>query len=315
MTTPEDFKKEWFSSAETVAAHTSGSTGAPKQIRLLKSDMRASAHATNRFFGLNGQSVFVCPLSPDYIAGKMMAVRAWEAGTEPVFLIPSNSPCLSGHASLLAIVPSQIPALLQAVKNGQFNVDAVLIGGAELPATSRKGLLGAGINAWESYGMTETCSHIALRHVTQDYFKARPGVTFGTDVRGCLVADVPHLSVKHIVTNDIIRLINPQCFVWLGRYDNVINTGGIKVQPEQLEKQLMEFGLSGPFYISSLPDPKWGQRIVLVAERQTCPADTELNEIFNALPGRYLIPKQIIRVDALPRTSNGKLRRLTPDKL
>lgn len=305
--TVDEFLEQWHSPEAWVEAHTSGSTGKPKLIRLLKSDMLASARATNQFFGLGADSLYHCPLSINYIAGKMMAVRALASGGRYLFTTPSVAPEFV-PCSLLAIVPAQVEALLQSTLLSQ--IGAVIIGGAALSDERRRALASAGVSAFESYGMTETCSHVALRSVNDNFFRAMPGVSFELDSRGCLVVNVPHLYINKVSTNDIVELIDASSFRWLGRYDNIINTGGIKVIPEQLESILQSLGAEpDTFYITSAPDERWGNRIIAVVQKG--PAVEALGEAVKLIENR-LRPKETIIVDALPRTDNGKIQRRKP---
>lgn len=308
--TQEDFLRQWHDGKNYITAHTSGSTGIPKEIRLLKSDMLASARATNRFFQLRDDSVYLCPLSLDYIAGKMMAVRAIESGGTAVFIEPSNSPAFS-PCDLLAIVPSQVEALLNSPELS--NISNIIIGGAPLSDEMRNALVKSGANAYESYGMTETCSHIALRHVSEKHFRTMPGIRISTDDRGCLVADIPNMSIGCVITNDLVELSSPTAFRWIGRYDNIINSGGIKIIPEQLESEiqdtLKDTAFSDtPFCISSRPDPKWGRRVVMLIEGSPETAES-MAHIISSIDSIHR-PKEVIAVHALPRTANGKIRRL-----
>lgn len=320
--TLDDFRTEWLNGSPVVRAHTSGSTGTPKPVELLKADMLVSARATVDFFGLGCSSDFVCPLSVDYIAGKMMAVRAWLCGTEPTMLAPSNNPQLPPHSDLLAVVVSQVPAIIEAVKSGKCRVRNMLVGGSALHTSLASRITDEmpNVAAYESYGMTETCSHVALRRVGGDgIFRAMKGITFDTDSRRCLRLRLDNYSVKSLQTNDIVDLLSPTSFRWLGRFDNVINTGALKVYPEQVECEITVLIPDCPsFYISSEPDPKWGDRVVLVTE--TCAPDSpfaDISILHNRLAGRlpaHHIPKNIIYVDALPRTANGKIRRIRPPR-
>lgn len=302
LMTIDDFLDLWHDDTPFVESHTSGSTGTPKLIRLPKADMRVSAEATNAFFDLGAGSVYVCPLAADYIAARMMAVRADIAGGQLAMLKPSNTFQYNDNGDLLAIVPSQVPHLLNAYPHSQFR--NIIIGGASLSPELRNNLINKGFNAYESYGMTETCSHVALRHVNNDYFSAMPNITFATDARGCLVINAPRYSFKSLISNDIVHLVDNHHFVWLGRADNVINSGGIKIHPEQLEAELHDI-ITVPFYIESIPDAKWGAVPGLVIEGRYIP---DLNAIRRRVGARRA-PRTYRNVPALPRTSNGKLKR------
>lgn len=310
--TLNEFRAEWSAPGDHITAHTSGSTGKPKEIFLFKSDMIVSARATNTFFDLDNSSVFICPLSPDYIAGKMMAVRAWQAGTDPVFVTPSNTPELYGHASLLAVVPSQMPHVLALTGKGILTVENLLIGGAALSEQLKADILRAGINAFESYGMTETCSHVALRRVGDTTFHAMPGIRFEVDNRNCLCISHDGMSFGRLQTNDIVDLLSPDQFVWRGRFDNVINTGGIKVFPEELEAEISRFvSPPFPFYISSVPSEKWGNEIAVVAACSQGQLN-KLKENLSQVMDHRRLPKHFFCVDALPQASNGKVKRIAP---
>lgn len=307
-----DFLDEWHSDEDFVVAHTSGSTGMPKKIHLPKSDMKVSALATNTFFGINKNSVLALPLSLDYIAGKMMAVRAELAGCRLIELPVSNRIELPCQIDLLPVVPSQLPSLIENSEAPAL-IRNLLIGGAPLSESMAKELVSCGFNAWLGYGMTETCSHVALRKIGEPpLFHAMPGVSFETDSRGCLVINSEKYTWRQLVTNDIVRLEGKDSFEWLGRYDNVVNSGGIKIHPEILEKEIQNLIPEiPPFYLVGEPDEKWGQRLVMVVEN----APEGLNEKLKALlPDKKTMPKRIISVSQLPRTASGlKVKRIIPD--
>lgn len=306
--TLQEFYSEWCSDDLYVNAHTSGSTGKPKAIQLLKSDMRASAKATNEFFNVKDGDNLVCPLSLDYIAGKMMVVRAELADANLVLQTPSNQLNISCDTKLLAIVPSQVESLLSR-PDLYCKIKNIIIGGAPLSDELRKRLASAGLNAYETYGMTETCSHVALRHISQYCFTAIPGATFDVDSRGCLIVNVPYMSVGRVITNDVVELVGTTSFKWLGRYDNVINSGGIKIYPETLERQIVQIiGDKYIFFIGSLPHPVWGEEIVMYIESTQEVADAVYSKLRDVLDHK-LLPKKIIAVKEILRTPNGKLKR------
>ena len=308
----EEFVDRWTDSSSHIVAHTSGSTGVPKEINLLKSDMMLSAEATNRFFDINEATVMACPLSVSYIAGKMMVVRAQIAGAKLWVERPSNKPFqdFDGTIDFAAVVPSQVEYLLAS---GQ-EIGALLIGGAPLSESTEQKLVRAGVNAFVSYGMTETCSHVALRKVGGDgLFTALPGFTFSADERGCLVIESDKMSFRRIATNDVVELVDDQSFKWCGRFDNVINSGGVKVFPEIIERKLETLLPGRNFYIVKTPDAKWGESPVLVLERLEDSEDEAFIQSLSAEIHRLLQPAErpvaVRMVDEIQRTSNGKLRR------
>ncbi|MCF0186245.1 MAG: AMP-binding protein, partial [Bacteroidaceae bacterium] len=275
-----DFIEEYLNDKDYVVAHTSGSTGEPKEIRLLKDDMRASARLTNEFFGIGPGSVLYLCLSVNYIAGKMMIVRALEAGAEIIEEAPSNTPMAKYDGreliTMLACVPSQIGYLINNPEKLQI-VKHLIIGGGKMNPRLERWLAEYGVNAYKTYGMTETCSHVALSHVAREdkSYKALGDVLFSQDQRGCLVIHAPHLMNNEIVTNDVVDLISDTEFMWLGRYDNVINSGGIKIFPEEIERKLVALLPNLRFYIKGAESEKWGEEPVIVFEYPSMPEGTE----------------------------------------
>lgn len=302
------FTAEFLSDTPYVTAYTSGSTGAPKEIRLHKNDMRASAEATCRHFGLTERSKLVCPLSPQYIAGKMMIVRALVSGAHLEMIQPSSSPLEHWNGGydidLLPVVPAQVEAMLASPQ--QPRVRNLLIGGGALSHTLETRLTEAGVAAWVSYGMTETCSHVALRRAGCDTYETLSGIRVLTDSRKCLVIDIPTMSIGRIVTNDIAEVISPTRFRWRGRFDNVINSGGIKIHPEEDERLLAPYLCdTGAYYITSRVSARWGQEAVIVVTG-TGMSDDEIIGICRQVLPRHHVPKAVIRDQAPTFTSSGK---------
>lgn len=312
--TPEaqKFIEEWNSQTPYVIARTSGSTGTPKEIRLLKTDMRASAKATINFFGLHSGSWLHLPLSPDYIAGKMQIVRALESGAALTVEEASNRPLSdlglnSGRRiSLLPVVPSQVSGVLSSGFTDR--IDNMIIGGAPLAPVDEQRIIDSGIPSFATYGMTETCSHVALRRLGSECFSALPGFIFSTDPRGCLVISSDTMSFGRLVTNDIVELDSPQTFRWRGRIDNVINSGGLKISPEEIEKKIARLFPDGTsFYITSRPSNRWGEEAVLVTD-MSGPTDN-LMAMIEAEVGHLRAPKALIFDPDIQRTSSKKIIR------
>lgn len=311
--TPEarEFIALWCSADDYIHAHTSGSTGIPKPVRLLKSDMRASAEATLQFFGLGSGDTLLLPLSPDYIAGKMQIVRAIVGGCNLYTEQPSNRPFhdfnqhMEGR-TMIAVVPSQVHALLSGPIADKLTY--IIVGGAAIPSHIEELLKTLKAESYATYGMTETCSHVALRKIGTASYRALPGVRFSTDHRGCLVIETDTLSVGRIVTNDMVSLISSDEFIFRGRADSVINSGGIKIHPEEIEGLLHRIIPEGcKLYVTSRPSYVWGEEAVVVTD---CPALTmeSVREALTSLPESHL-PKDIIHKPYLPLTSSGKIIR------
>lgn len=310
MASLNDFASQWLSDSDYIVAHTSGSTGKPKEILLPKADMRVSARATIERFSINSASIIGAPLSINYIAGKMMWVRSHEAGCKLLDMPVSNEVTVNCDIDLLAIVPSQVESILSQA-DAPRRIKNLIIGGAPLNDSLRRELTAKGFNAFMTYGMTETCSHVALSKVSDgdNLFKAMPGISFSSDSRGCLVINAPQYSFKQLVTNDIVNLVSPTSFIWIGRHDNIINSGGIKISPEQLENSIKKF-INKDFYIVGEPDDKWGQVAVMVFEGHR-DEETEILQSMRENLDHRLCPKKAIAVDKLPKTSNGKIQRKT----
>lgn len=305
-----DFAAEWKSTPDHIICRTSGSTGNPKEICLPKSEMRKSAWRTIRFFALDSSSHLHSCVSPDYIGGKMMAVRAYETGAELTWEKPSNRPLEKYDRTaidLLAVVPSQMIHILDNLHD-MPEIRAVIIGGAPIPAHLRERIEESGLNAWETYGMTETASHIALRRVTATTgtFIPLDGIRVYADSESRLVIEME--GWQRIVTNDMADIAEDGGFTIYGRYDNVIITGGKKVHPEEVE-EILEHELGVPVMISSLPDEKWGERVIMTIEDGLdSGADTNIiSKCKNLLP-KECVPKEI-RHTRVARTENGKKKR------
>lgn len=312
-----EFVAEWLSPRPAVAARTSGSTGAPKEVLLPKSDMLRSARATCRRFAIGAEAVLHLPLSTSYIAGKMMVVRAMVSGATLVVERPSNRP-LSGplpagveRIDLTAVVPSQVDGLLASPHARR--VSNVIVGGGALPEAVERRLAAAPMHAWATYGMTETSSHVALRDVSAGAptYRALPGITFAADSRGCLVVAAEGYSFGRIATNDVVELLSPSEFRWLGRYDNVVNSGGIKLFPEEMERRLQGL-MPCPYYIAGRPSERWGQEAVLVVQGATAAELRQVEALIARTFDRRSAPKAIINVERFTYAANGKIKRIIP---
>ncbi len=311
-----EFLDIWNSDSPSIEAMTSGSTGTPKIIQLSKRDMRLSAEATCSFFGLGPDSVLGLVLPVDHIAGRMVVVRADVCGGKVYVEAPSSTPlhvsfpesetaAIPPVIDLLSIVPAQVQGLLDSALIGR--VRAVLVGGAPLGIEQEKRLSEIGtIASYATYGMTETCSNVALRRLGQPVYVANDGFRFSTDRRGCLVIESERMSFGTIQTNDVVRLHDSCHFEWICRADNIINSGGIKLYPEKLEQVLSEILPEGHFCLVSRPSEKWGREMVLLYDTDI---STEMRKAAERLLQRVERPKDWIRVTSLPRTANGKIRR------
>jgi len=313
------FLQNWFDDTDFILAQTSGSTGKPKCIQLPKQSMVNSARMTNHFFGLSSESVALLCLPASYIAGKMMLVRAMVSGFNLITIAPSANPFEDLHTSVdfTAITPYQLFHSAESLQ--KVSVHKIIVGGS--PVTSKLEQLSENIPSelYETYGMTETCSHIALRRFNgkdkSDCFTILEGVTIRQDERECLAIKAPHLLKDEIQTNDVVELIGKDSFRWLGRADSAINSGGIKIHPEQVEKKLEGVIPSG-YFISSVPDEVLENKVVLVieSEKYTIGQEQLLKASLESLLTKYELPKQILYIPVFSYSSSNKvLRKATLD--
>ncbi|HJZ39626.1 MAG TPA: AMP-binding protein [Bacteroidales bacterium] len=308
------FIQLWLSEPGYIVQQTSGTTGRSKEIKLPRQSVISSAVNTCRYFGLEkGQNALLC-LPAEYIAGKMMIVRAFTCGLNLLLTEPKGTPDLpgTGRIDFCAMVPLQVTNLLDS-GSAFSTVQKLIIGGAEISEALENRIRDLPVQAYTTYGMAETCSHIALRKLgasstRRDYF-ALPGIDLALDERGCLVIKADYLP-ETVITNDLAELTGGNSFRWIGRYDNLINSGGMKVVPEALEEQIRE-RTGQECAVIGLPDRKLGRRLILVMEKRMDPAPELLvkTELQKLLP-HQLQPREIIRVDQFPRNHVHKLDRL-----
>lgn len=317
-----DFLAEWFDNGSTVLVHTSGSTGTPKPLRVEKQRMMQSAMLTVNFLGLSqGDTALLCmPLK--YIAGKMVVVRSLVAGLNLIPVTPSGHPLVQINVApeFAAMIPMQVYNSLQVAEEKEClqQIRHLIIGGGAIDTELGKALASFPHAVWSTYGMTETLSHIALRRLNgpeaSDWYTPFHGVTLSLSPENTLSIEAPVVCPEKLITNDICEFNSQGQFHILGRKDNTINTGGVKVQIEQVENALKP-SLPVPFLVTSVPDPKFGERIVLLLEDEKKTYTAELlNQILQALPV-YWRPKQVIHIQKLPQTETGKPDRGTARKL
>ena len=308
------FLNEWFSDSDFISAQTSGSTGEPKQIELPKSVMIKSAERTIEYFGLKKGDRLFLSLPCRFIAGKMMVVRAIVGQMDLIIVDPSSDFDFlrTEKFDFGAMVPNQVFKLMETTsgKEKLKNIHNLLIGGSSIPATLETQISRLKSRVVSTYGMTETASHIAIRELSgeirSDIYYCLPGISVATNENDCLQIHSPE-SPEPIQTKDIAEVLSPKSFRILGRTDDVIISGGIKYWPETIEKKL-EQAIPGRFVISSLPDEKLGEKLVLVIEGE--PANTKLiqQSISKLLPP-FEQPKAVYFHEKFSETPNGKLRR------
>jgi len=315
-----DFIKEWFSDSETVQIQSSGSTGIPKVFDVEKSKMLNSARMTCDFLGLSeGDFALIC-LPVEYISGKMMVVRSISRKLKLKIAEPSTTPLqnIDEQIDFCAMTPLQVENSLEKL----HLIKNLIIGGAAVSETLKKKISRtlkiskSQTQIFETYGMSETLSHIALREIFPDqenWFTVFEGVEISLDERDCLKIFAPQLNSEVLQTNDLVEINNKNQFRFLGRLDNVINSGGAKIFPEELEK-LIKQNIPNEAVFLGIDDEKLGQKLILIIEGES---DDDLkSKIYNlGFQKSFHKPKDIIFVQQIPRTPNGKVDRLELKKL
>ncbi len=324
------FCRAWLSGQTAFTLHTSGSTGIPKPITLTRAQMRASAHLTGQTLGLQpGDAALVC-LNIRYVAGIMMLVRGLELGLPMTIIEPAGNPLAdfnpyTDRFAFTAFVPLQLQTILAVASDKLPILDtmkAILIGGAATSPALEKALKVITAPVYATYGMTETVSHIALRRLNgpaaSELFTALSGVELGTDERGCLHITAAATNFERVQTNDVVELTSPMQFRLLGRADRIINSGGVKIQPEQVE-QVIDNVLSGSdlgsektnsrLFVAGLPDERLGQRVVVFLENQIIRPNqwASIQAAIGAELGVYAVPKAFITVEKFSETPTGKV--------
>ena len=339
------FLQEWFNTMDFVEVKTSGSTGVPKLIQLQKKHMISSAIATGVFFNLPNKTTALLCMSPNYIAGKMMLIRALTLGWHIDIVEPSSNPLKNCNKiyDFSAMVPLQLNNSLKSI----YKIKKLIVGGGVVSNELLEKIQPIKTEIFATYGMTETITHIAVKKLNQFKnvivsetkqsaiskeitsvntffcndvisneamnvnYEVFPDVTISKDERGCLVINAPKVSKQLVVTNDLIKLISLTEFKWLGRFDTVINSGGIKLIPEQIEAKLAQI-ISQRFFVAGFPDVNLGEKLILIIE-----GENDLNkdlllkmlkELENLL--KYEIPKEIYFLKQFIETPTKKIDRI-----
>ena len=320
MLTLDEFIAEWQNDEPTVLVHTSGSTGKPKPLRVEKLRMAASARITCQFLGLHkGDTALLCmPL--DYIAGKMVVVRSLVWGLRLVAVEPSGHPLRGLHEApdFAAMVPLQVYNTMQVPEERARlrQIRHLIIGGGAVSDELVSELGDFPNCVWSTYGMTETLSHIALRRLNGEqasqWYEPFEGVDVSLNADGCLVINAPAVCAEPLTTNDIAEIaVDGRHFRIRGRCDNVVCSGGIKLQIEEIEAKLQPF-IDVPFMITKRSDARLGEMVVMLVASD----DTEqLQAVCSAHLTRYEMPRVFVSVDALPMTETGKPARAEAMKI
>jgi O-succinylbenzoic acid--CoA ligase len=310
----------WFTKGiDSIEVFSSGSTGKPKSIQHSKVAVLAHAKMTCETLCLEkGDTAWLC-LPANKIGGIMMIVRSIVNRMDLLCSKPSIHPFedieQEHSVAFTAFTPMQMKSAFSS--NNSFlkmsRIKNILLGGETVGTELMKNLRSANNNIYSTFGMTETISHIALKRVNgvspDSFYKTLNTITIDKDERSCLVVNAPMIGIANLITNDLIKLQSEREFNWLGRIDNVINTGGVKVYPELIEEKLMSF-IEVPFFVAGVADELTGEKVVLVLETETCSEkDREKLEYFFKILQKYEQPKEILFTPKFARTENGKVKR------
>jgi len=307
----------FFDDTRQIIQKSSGTSGKPKIFKLLKTSMVRSSMATLEYFCLKpGNKALLC-LPVKYIAGKMMVVRALSGRLNLITVKPAVRPLehLTSRVDFSAMVPLQI---FESIKNRDplHLVDKLIIGGGEINQRLQQNIFELNeTEVYETFGMSETCAHFAVRRINgkepDKYFKVFEGVKIEADESGCMKVEIPGITAGSITTNDMVRLKGTNSFEWLGRIDNIINSGGIKIVPEKLEKRIRTIlNTEAELLVAGLPDPGLGEKAVLVVESDL--SDLPFDEWMIKLGGKltkHEVPKAIYAIPAFPRNEGMKVLR------
>lgn len=320
-----DFAKAWLDGQKTFAITTSGSTGMPKEIVLSRSQMVASARMTGQILKLpKGTRVLVC-LNVNYIAGMMMMVRGLELDWQLTIVNPGNNPMLDVSKEavfdFVALVPMQLLATLkdQSTHERVRDLGKILLGGAPISEMLLQEIQAVKIPIYHSYGMTETVSHVALRRLNgetpQEDYQTLPGIEFGVDARECLYFRGAVTNDEIVQTNDLAEITSPKSFHWLGRVDSIINSGGVKISLDKLDRVvgevLLEMDVVTDYFCWHEPDEKLGQKLVLFLECENAVLNTEeLLEKISDRVKRYETPKGVYFAKPFKRSPTTKIDKI-----
>jgi O-succinylbenzoic acid--CoA ligase len=319
------FLLQWLDDDSYIIVPSSGSSGQPKQLQLSKQHMINSALKTGAFLNLKQEDSALLCLSADYIAGKMMLVRAMTLGLNLSVTEPADDPLQKFpdvRFDFAAMVPLQVHELLKtkAGEAGLNNIRNLIIGGSDIGFALRNKIKTLTNRTFHTYGMTETVSHIAMQQLNgqqpDEAFHVLPGVNISADNHRRLIIDAPDVAPAPVHTNDVAELLTPSTFRILGRYDQMIISGGINLFPETLEAKIETF-VPCRFVISSVADERLGEKVVLVIEDEKWEEERirQLKAEMSAVLERFAIPKEIIFINKIPETPTRKIDRKALKKM
>lgn len=312
------FLEEWKNDASYFVTATSGSTGKPKSIQIEKEFAVQSAKNTIEFLGLTKEDVAFLCLNPATIGGKMMLVRALVLN-QPILIGDVNvNPLeiIDERIDFIAIAPIQLQGILENNPEKLSRIKKIIVGGGIISESLISLTKKHHITVYQTFGMTETISHIALRKVgieTDECYHLVPNISIAT-IENQLVITAPSLGIKELKTTDVVEIVDDNSFKWLGRSDFVINSGGVKIHPEKVEA-LLGSKINAPFFITSEADEQLGEIVVLIIENENHSVNNQwLEKSFYASLPKYHSPKKVYLVSSFIRTASGKINRIETSK-
>ena len=321
----QSFLIDWFDDSNFIKVKTSGSTGAAKIIKIKKEYMKNSALATGKYFNLNENTTALLCMPINFIAGKMMLVRAMVLGWDLDIVEPKSNPLenKTKEYDFCAMVPFQLQNSLSEI----HKIKKLIVGGAEVSKELHSKIQNINTQIYATYGMTETITHIAVKKLNQldavissgvekSNYQVLPNIKISLDNRNCLVIDAPNIADNKIITNDVVTIISPTKFKWIGRFDNIINSAGVKLLPEQIEEKIAEI-INERFFVAGIPDTILGEKLILIIENsKNFNKDIVLGKLKNLTSlTKYEIPKEIYFINKFVETKTNKINRKDTLKL
>jgi o-succinylbenzoate---CoA ligase len=322
----KEFILLWESGIEKLEVKSSGSTGSPKTIEISRKQILASVNQTKEAFYLNDESLFICNLHLDFIAGKLMIIRALELNAELIVISPDGDfiTNLGQHKytidkhpgeNFFAFVPLQIDKILQSKEGVSIlnRAKAILVGGASVGKSLLKKIKELKVPVYATYGMTETVTHVAIKRLNGNkpdrYFSPLKGTSIKRDERGCLCLKNEITNHEWLVTNDLVKIKWSGQFELLGRIDAIINSGGVKLNLDSIEGKIEAvLKLEVPFFCFGVPDERLGQKLILCIEQKT--KDERLLEKLKSQMPKFEVPKEVYFIDCFLKTTSGKIDKI-----
>lgn len=305
------FVEKWSDDSSFFETNTSGSTGIPKTIKINKKNAIESAKSTIRFLKITPSDTALLCLNSETIGGKMMIVRSIVNQMNLYIAPPSSNPIqeIEIDIDFIALAPIQLTTILNESADKLMKIRNIIVGGGIISEHTLEGLKAKKITVYQTFGMTETISHIAMRKVgfeQEEYYTTLLPATV-SEKKNQLCIHAPHLGIEELITNDTVEIINKQQFKWLGRVDFTINSGGIKIQIEELERELQN-QINNKFFIYKKDDVKLGEKVVLVIEGKEIEKYTK-KDFYSFLKNKYHIPKEVAFIKKITLTESDKINR------